>query len=105
MVLRTIPLGLILDDDGFLSSPYLWSPEVAVFLAAEQGLEALSGEHWRVIDCIRDYYLRFGISPPLLVLRKETGLTLKGILSLFPAGLRDGAVKIAGLPKPSGLYP
>jgi len=94
-----------LDEDGYLTIPYVWTPEVAAFLARQQGLADLSSEHWKVIHCLRDYYLEFGIPTPVNLLCKETGLTLRQIYNLFPSGLRDGAVKIAGLPKLSGLYP
>ena len=94
-----------LDGDGYLLSPYHWTPEVASVLAQQQGLETLSSEHWRIIHCLRDYYLEFGIPPPVNMLCKETGLTLRQIYNLFPAGLNNSAIKLAGLPKPSGLYP
>ena len=94
-----------LDEDGYLTIPYVWTPGLAGFLARQQGLETLSNEHWKVLHCLRDYYLEFGIPPPVNILCRETGLTLKQIYNLFPAGLTRGAVKIAGLPRPSGLYP
>ena len=98
-------LAGMVDENGFLRSQTQWTPEVATWLGRWQGLESLSGEHWKVIDCLRGFYQEFGVPPPVKKLCRETGLNLKQIYALFPSGLSRGAIKIAGLPKPRGLYP
>ncbi len=94
---------VLVDDDGFLIDPELWSEELAAALARHyEGIEEMTEEHWKVINFIRDYYLKFGIAPMIRKLCKETGLPLKRIYELFPSGPAKGACKTAGLPKPTG---
>ena len=51
---------------------------------------------------IWDYYVKYGIAPPVRMLTKQTNLDLKYIYKLFPKGPAAGACKVAGLPKPTG---
>ncbi|HEX9074201.1 MAG TPA: TusE/DsrC/DsvC family sulfur relay protein, partial [Anaerolineae bacterium] len=51
---------------------------------------------------LREYYRENELAPPIRLLCRETGLSLKVIYRLFPAGPARGACKIAGLPKPTG---
>ena len=95
----------MVDEDGFLRSLVQWTPELATCLGRWQGLDNLSSEHWKVINCLRGFYQKFGAPPPVKKLCRETGLNLKQIYDLFPAGLSRGAIRIAGLPRPQGLYP
>jgi tRNA 2-thiouridine synthesizing protein E len=59
-------------------------------------------DHWKLVNYLRDYYLKYEIAPPVRMLVKQTGLDLKKIYELFPGGPAKGACKIAGLPKPTG---
>ena len=59
-------------------------------------------EHWKLVNYLREYYLKYEIAPPVRMLVKQTGLDLKKIYTLFPGGPAKGACKIAGLPKPTG---
>jgi tRNA 2-thiouridine synthesizing protein E len=90
------------DEDGFIQNPEKWSPALAEFLAKKAGLSELTPDHWNVMNCIRNYYLQFGMAPLIRKLCKETGLTLRQIYELFPDGPAKGACKVAGLPKPTG---
>jgi TusE/DsrC/DsvC family sulfur relay protein len=90
------------DEDGFLADPALWSKNVAQDFATTEGVQALTDEHWKVINYIRNYYLQFGIAPMVRMVCKETGFKLKEIYNLFPSGPAKGACKLAGLPKPTG---
>lgn len=96
---------IVLDEDGFMQEPDKWNRGIAKILAEGEVTANLSEDHWRVIDCLRDYYLKFGVPPSVAKLRKDTGFNLKRICEFFPSGLGKGAVKIAGLPRPSYLYP
>ena len=100
---RALVLGL--DEDGFLRDPQTWDTEVAASLAWQEGGENLTEDDWRVINCLRDYYLKSGVPPPGSKLRKQTGFNLIRICELSPSGLAKVACKIAGLPRPAGLYP
>lgn len=90
------------DEDGFLEDPKLWNEEVAKDFAESESIAALTPEHWKLINYIRNYYLEFGIAPMIRKLCKETGFKLNDIYKLFPSGPAKGACKLAGLPKPTG---
>lgn len=90
------------DNRGFLRQPELWDEEVALLFAREQGLESLSGTHWRIIRYIRACFLESGKAPLIRAICNECRVTLRQIYELFPKGPIHGASKIAGLPKPDG---
>jgi tRNA 2-thiouridine synthesizing protein E len=92
-----------LNDDGFLLDPQVWDENIALALAkAEEGLEELSDEHWKVINYIRGFYEENDIAPMVRKVCKNSGFSLKHIFELFPSGPAKGACKLAGLPKPDG---
>jgi tRNA 2-thiouridine synthesizing protein E len=92
-----------LNEDGFMQEPAKWTEAVALALAkAEEGLEELTDEHWKVINYIRDYYLEKRLAPMVRKVCKNSGFSLKHIFELFPSGPAKGACKLAGLPKPDG---
>lgn len=92
-----------LNEDGFMQEPAKWTEAVALALAkAEEGLEELTDEHWKVINYIRDYYLEKQLAPMVRKVCKNSGFSLKHIFELFPSGPAKGACKLAGLPKPDG---
>ncbi|HTX72195.1 MAG TPA: TusE/DsrC/DsvC family sulfur relay protein [Rectinemataceae bacterium] len=90
------------DEDGFVEDPGVWSEQLASDFASLEGVAELTEEHWKVIQYIRDYYLKNGIAPMVRKLCKETGCPLARIYELFPSGPAKGACKLAGLPKPTG---
>ena len=91
------------NDEGFLVDPGEWNEEVALLLARHgEGLAALGEDHWRVIRCIREFYVEHGLAPLVRRICRTTGLNLKYIYELFPSGPADGACKVAGLPSPDG---
>jgi TusE/DsrC/DsvC family sulfur relay protein len=95
--------SLEVNEEGFLIRPEEWDRAVAESLAiAEEGLAALTPEHWSVIDYIRAYYLEKGLAPMVRKMCQATGFPLKHIYELFPSGPAKGACKLAGLPKPDG---
>lgn len=96
-------MELTFDRDGFLQEPEKWNSEVAAFIAKEaESVEELTEEHWKVINYLREYYLKFDIAPPIRMLVRRTGIPLEKIYDLFPSGPAKGACKVAGLPKPTG---
>ena len=90
------------DEDGFILQPETWDENVATDLAKMEGVETMGGDHWKLVNCIRDYYQRFGIAPMVRKVCKDTDFKLKYIYELFPSGPAKGACKVAGLPKPTG---
>ena len=90
------------DEDGFMEDPDVWSKDIAMALATTEGVDEMTEEHWKLVDYLRDYYLKFGIAPMIRKLCKETGFPLKKVYELFPSGPAKGACKVAGLAKPTG---
>lgn len=91
-----------IDEDGFLVDPDVWNNDIVQAFAKVEEIDALTEDHWKVINYLRDYYKQFGIAPMIRKLCKDTGFTLKQIYDLFPSGPAKGACKLAGLPKPTG---
>lgn len=91
------------NEEGFLARPEEWDEKIAEALAkAEEGIQDLSGDHWAVINLIRNHYLEKNMAPMIRIICKTTGFSLKYIYELFPSGPAKGACKVAGLPKPDG---
>ena len=95
-------VSIEVDEDGFMQEPTLWNEKVAAALASTEGVDSLGEDHWKVVNYLREYYLKFGVAPMIRKLCKESGYDLKTIYSLFPSGPAKGACKVAGLPKPTG---
>ena len=91
-----------IDEDGFIQEPDKWSRDVAEDLAKTENASPMGEEHWKLVNYLRDYFIKFGIAPPIRMVVKQTGLDLKKIYLLFPGGPAKGACKVAGLPKPTG---
>lgn len=97
------------DEDGFLTQTETWTPEVAEVLAEDEVPGGLTDDHWKVVNYVREYYLEVAMIPPVRMLSRRTGFTLRQMKKMFPHGLAKGACRIAGIPshaiKPSFLYP
>ena len=89
-------------DDGFLDRFESWCPEWVQWVQKEEGIEALTDDHWKVIHVIQDYYQKNGIAPMVRILCKVTGFSQNYLYELFPAGPGKGACKMSGLPRPTG---
>jgi tRNA 2-thiouridine synthesizing protein E len=90
------------DEKGFLQEPERWNEAVARTMAAKEGVDQLTDEHWRAINYLRSYYLQNGICPMVRKFKREMGLSLSRIYELFPNGPANSACKWAGVPKPTG---
>jgi tRNA 2-thiouridine synthesizing protein E len=90
------------DEDGFIQEPDKWNEDIALDIAKLESAYPMTEEHWKVVNYLRDYYIKYEIAPPVRMLVKQTGVDLKKIYQLFPGGPAKGACKIAGLPKPTG---
>ncbi len=102
---------LKLDEDGFLQDWEEWNEKVAEALAKDTRFGPaieLTEEHWKIIKYIRDYFMKYGVAPPIRMLvkycKKEVNpnCDLQYIYKLFPQGPAKDACRIAGLPKPTG---
>ena len=93
---------LDVDDEGFLLNPDQWTPDVAVELAREAGIDPLTDRHWEVIDFCRRDAAEKGAAPSLRRITKVLGVPTKELYALFPRGPGILAARIAGLSKPKG---
>jgi len=100
--LKVNELVLELDEDGFIQQPEKWDNAVALALAETEGVSALTPQHWKLVNYLRDYYLKFGAAPMIRKVCKDCDMKLNEIYALFPSGPAKGACKVAGLPKPTG---
>jgi tRNA 2-thiouridine synthesizing protein E len=94
------------DDKGYLLDWLSWSPEVAVAMAAADGIE-LSPDHWLVLRLFRAYFEEYEIEPPMRalvrLLRERLGedkASSRYLYRLFPDGPGTQACRYAGLPRP-----
>jgi tRNA 2-thiouridine synthesizing protein E len=97
---------ITLDKEGYLEDLSDWNEEVAYTLAGQHDL-LLTEAHWEVLNVMRDFHRRRGISPIMRILVKLVEVELgpeKGnslyLLKLFPGSPARVASKIAGLPRP-----
>jgi TusE/DsrC/DsvC family sulfur relay protein len=99
----------VIDEEGFLLNPEMWSRDLAQTLSTKEVAGGLTKDHWKVIDFLRDYYLDCGSVPPVPMLTKGIGMNLEAIHRLFPSGLTKGACRVAGIPRstirPGFFYP
>lgn len=91
-----------ISESGFIQEPEKWNKEVAEDLAKTENASPMSEDHWKLVNYLREYYLKFGVAPPIRMVIKQTGFNLKKIYQLFPSGPANGACKVAGMPKPTG---
>ncbi|MFC1940242.1 TusE/DsrC/DsvC family sulfur relay protein [Chloroflexota bacterium] len=86
------------DEDGFLLQPGTWTRKIAQAFVQGKVTGDLTEEHWKLIDCVRQYYLEFETVPPVRMLVRRTGLPMRRIHELFPEGFAKGVCKVAGIP-------
>lgn len=94
------------DRDGYLVNLDDWSVDVAEMFAREMDIQ-LTNAHWEILNIIRDFHKRRGLSPVMRILVKiienecgpDKGNSLY-LLKLFPESPARVACKIAGLPRP-----
>ena len=96
--------GTIVDtnEDGFFTDPDQWTEAMAPELAAAEGIDSLTDQHWTVIRFMRSEFAGKGTGPTVRVLGKTSGVTVKELYQLFPKGPAKIAARIAGIPKPRG---
>jgi tRNA 2-thiouridine synthesizing protein E len=90
------------DAEGFLTDPEQWNEQIALAIAAENGVPELTDRHWLVVTLMRQRYLDTGTAPSIRSLGKESGVPVKELYQLFPKGPAKLAAKIGGIPKPKG---
>jgi dissimilatory sulfite reductase related protein len=91
---------VLVDKEGFLWHPEDWTEDVAVALAEEGGIEALSDVQWRVVRFLREYFFYNGRAPLNRDIKAGLGMSLMELECVFPGGIKHGARRVAGLPNP-----
>ncbi len=86
------------ESHQFVSDPEEWSPSVAQKLADQEHLGPLSDEHWRVINYLREHYLRNKTLPVMKLVCHELDLEEGCVGRLFSNP--EVAWRVAGLPDP-----
>ena len=87
-----------LDEEGYLMPLERWDKDVGRLLAYAVLPDKLTEDHWKVVEYLRQYYLKFHMVPPVRKLCRDTGFSLARIYKLFPSGISKGACRIAGIP-------
>lgn len=90
------------DKDGFMLDPAVWDEKVATLIVGEEGIDAMSELHWKIVNYIRNYWKEHDLAPPVRMICKECGASVRDIYKLFTTGPARGECRIAGLPKPDG---
>ena len=93
---------IVLNDDGFMVHPRAWDEDIATELAKLNAVDPLTDDHWAVIRCVRNHYLKYNVGPMVRLICRKTGLEEQKIHELFKACFRGCMCRIAGLPKPTG---
>jgi tRNA 2-thiouridine synthesizing protein E len=100
-VAQDILTNIEFDDEGFMTDPTAWTPEIASAIAAREGI-SLNDRHWIVINFNRQEFEENGEPPTLRRITKATEVDTKEIYGLFPGGPAKLAAKVSGLGKPTG---
>ena len=90
-----------LDESGYMTDRSQWNRDVAAVLAAEEGIDALTDAHWKVLEFIGKDYAEKNAVPGMRRMNKVGGIPTKDLYSLFPGGPIKKAARIAGFPKPA----
>lgn len=85
-----------------------WNEDMAHALAEKEGI-SLTDDHWTVLNFMRSFYFRYGVTPMVKVLIRHMSEELgpdqankDRMYELFPGGPARQGSKIAGLPAPQG---
>ena len=94
--------AIAFNEEGFMTDPNQWTKEIAEVIAKQEGIEALTESHWKIIDFCRETGMASGKSPTLRQITTGTGISTKELFALFPKGPAKKVAKISGLGKPEG---
>jgi tRNA 2-thiouridine synthesizing protein E len=102
MTTKTIATKTVeVNEEGFMTNPSEWTKDIAIEIAAEEGVVTLTPEHWKVIEYCRQNAAN-GKSPTMRQITTGAGITTKELFALFPKGPAKKVAKISGLGKPEG---
>jgi tRNA 2-thiouridine synthesizing protein E len=90
------------NEEGFMTNPKEWTPEIADVLGKEEGISELTATHWQIIEFCRRNAETTGKAPTLRQITNGSGVSTKELFSLFPKGPAKKVARISGLGKPEG---
>ncbi len=90
------------DDEGFMTEYDEWNEDLATRLASNIGIDALTDDHWKAIEFLREDYAAQGETPTLRRVSTLAGIPTKQLFELFPKKPAKKMAYVAGLPKPVG---
>lgn len=93
--------GVAFTADGHLADAAAWSEDLALRIAAAQGV-VLAEAQWVVVRFARADFEQTGVSPNIRRITQGTQLATKDLYALFPKAPARTVAKIAGIPKPAG---
>ena len=86
------------DTEEFLLNFNDWDENFVRGMAPKVGIiGALSEDHWKIVNFIRDFFKRTGRCPLVYKTCQINRLRLQALRKLFPAGYLRGACKLAGV--------
>lgn len=96
-------------EAGYLVDLNDWNEEIARIIAAEEGIEELTQQHWDVLGYLRDEYINNNGNQPMerAILKAmaekwdNKKLSSKDLYTLFPRAPSKQGLKVAGLPATS----
>lgn len=89
------------NDEGFMTEFDEWTPEIAVELASDLGLD-LDDERLAVVRFVRDDYAERGATATLRRMKAVGGFETRRLFALFPQKPAKKIAYVAGVPKPVG---
>lgn len=99
---KSVIENVSLNEEGFLTDPNEWTPDIAKVIAEGEGILELTEAHWKIIEFSRERATESGASPTLRQITTGSGISTKELFSLFPKGPAKKVAKISGLGKPEG---
>jgi len=99
---KSVLENINLNEEGFLTDPGQWTPDIAKLIAEGEGILELTESHWKIIEFSRERATESGASPTLRQITTGTGISTKDLFGLFPKGPAKKVAKISGLGKPEG---
>ena len=90
---------VLFNEEGYLTDPGQWTPELAYELAQEEGL-VLTDQHFAVLTFLR-YEHQQGARITIRRVGNSGLVTIKEFYQLFPGAPLKKASRIAGIPKPA----
>lgn len=91
-----------MDEEGFMTEPAEWTPEIAATLATQIQIGELTEAHWKVINFLRADYAEQGETANLRRVSTVGGVATKELFQLFPKKPAKKMAYVSGLPKPKG---